>query len=616
MIHVRRYSLMILLSLSALNSFAQANHQSSKKPGDNTDVNSDAAVQKRATAIQAMRNFAERAMSFHDTRVKVTTLVPLAELLWKAGDADYARQLFLRTYDSLRQADTDDSSNKSITGEEKEGVGNSDKLTSSELQRLRGYLIQHLAPHDTPLAKQLLATDSSNDSAAGTQAYDTAQYLFRSGEYADGVEFAEQGLKGGIHGTPSTMKLLSLLVKLREANEQMADGLFLKTLAQIASQPAVDPNDLLIIGNYVFTSANISPTLRAPGLAVITPAHVGNVSLQADVSLDRPSMSLPIVRAYLNTAVTVLSRLMSDENERQIIHATSFLLIPKAQRYAPELAPQFMALASGDGFIPPASQQNAQGAPQPLASDQSVDHGKIDLGSVLRKMEAITDVTSRDQYGLRMAATFYSSGDLNSARVVAGKIQDSAAQRELFDVINFHQAAKSIEAGDLESADRGLDKVSPGLERVILRLGLARAYVRKGDSQNARMAIDAANKDINGDLEKNQKPFMMLAAAEIMTQLDATSGANEFREAVKAFNSVEGAAPEKLRIAESKKVTVGTETEYFDIGVSGLDPGNFYQVIKPLLAADKQGTTDTVLGLKDERVLSQGLLALSNALLN
>jgi tetratricopeptide (TPR) repeat protein len=619
----RATSLLAVLFLS-LNGFAQT-----PLPTTRTDAlpaptapaaHADDPARQRLVARQIIHGCADRVLGFHSVEAKTETLVALADILWQRGDEDYARELFLKAYNSLKSVNTDEAKESGPPGGEQGRTDNSETITPTQAARWRSFVVQHLIAHDAPLAKRLSSEDAParpNDAAAlGLQALNTADALMRAGQYADSIEFAEQGLKGGVSGTVNTLRLLSTLMQLRAGNEQAANELFLKTLAQLVAQPTAAVDDLLIIGNYVFTAHNAPPATVSASRAFIFPTRIGNVPVQADISGERPGVPAALVRAYLEAAAAILSRPVMDASEQLRVHAASFLLLPKAQRFAPELAPRFTLLAAGDGFVPPVPQPAASGPSQTLATTQTDATGQLTLAAVLHQLDEIADGPSHDAYGLRMVSIFFARNNLDAARAIAGRIQDAVVRAEVFNVLNVRQLIKSLETGDVEQVEQAISKFDVGFERTLLRLGLARSYSQKGDRLSARLTINAAVKETRNNLEAAQQPFMLLTAAEIIAPIDATDGSSTFREAVQAFNRTAGRPLKDLRLETSRRVSVGGQTELFETGLRNLAAGNFYRTLKLLAVTDPQGTSNAVLALKDESVLGQGLVALASALPN
>lgn len=567
-------------------------------------------AQNRLLAVQRVRALADRAMKFQDLKLKIRTLIGIGDILWgKGNDVEYARALFLKLFDLLRSTETP-SSKKDIDNKNAGGVEKT--LSPIEIRYLHTLLVQSLARHDPAMAKSLsndnkLATDGDLN-LTYSQNIGIAINLLKEGEAATAIDYAKEGLKGDLTGLSRLLEIITFLNRLRINDKQSADRLYLQVLSQIINEQKVDADDVLIIGNYLFTGHNVLAGTQASTQVFISPTRVGNIGLQADVAVDRPDISPVIIRAYLIAAINILDRTKSDPDAQSRNFAAAYLLLPKAKSFAPDLVPRLSAIANNAGVAP----QDPANMTTKTLPDTSLD--KLDLDTILRKADDIQGDRSRDEYCLRAVKIFYLRDDYNAARKITDKMQYLPVREKLLKLIDFRQAAKSLERGEVNIAEQVASKLAPGLQRVLLRLGVARVYAKNGDGVSAHAAITAAVKDAHSSLTGAQQAYSLLAAAEIVAQTDTVAGATILEEAVHSFNALDTKPLEQPQTGTVEIVKIGNQSVAFEINVAGVYLGDFHKALEPLAIADATRTEATVLELENEKVLSQGILALSAAL--
>jgi len=117
------------------------------KPTSASQSQTDTTWQQRERAICQIRNFAERVLSFQDTRTKALTLARLADLLWPC-DEPFARDLFLKAID--------------LSTTKKEGSAVNSKAVTA-LTGLRREVISRIARRDPALAQRLTEADTDGE---------------------------------------------------------------------------------------------------------------------------------------------------------------------------------------------------------------------------------------------------------------------------------------------------------------------------------------------------------------------------------------------------------------------------------------------------------------------
>lgn len=564
----------------------------------------DAAASKQAS-IQRVRNLADSAFLFKGIEPKVRALVVIGDALWKAGDEAYARQLYIRAFDALKAAESSGANADGATAKVADG-GKAAKNSRPNFADLRVFLLHSLSTHDAQLAKQFsldVQSPGGSDDAGVVQDFEVALSFVNDGDSAKAAEFADQGLGHGLSNNSQAMLLLSLLSQLHKKDARAADELFARALTRLVAQPNTGADELLITGNYLFTSS-LSRLLPEEGRVLVSPVSLGGVSLAADVSVDRPDINPAAARAFLLAAGEILAR-PAEESEARRRRAAAYLLAPKASRYAPEVLQRLADLSALSGVTSPPPQYQPNKPP-----DASVGPD-ADLSADSKKADGISDSAKRDEYIVASVKRYYLRDDFDSARALAGKAGDTALREKLLSLVDFRQAARLIEGGQTEAAQRLVEKMSPDFGRTLVRLALAKTLLAKKENGQALAAVEAALKEIRESLAGPRRASLLLAATEILGSLEPPEGEVVLHETVGAFNDVAAAGQEDA----FGVVRVGSRSVNFDTSLKGLTPGNFDVALRPLVRYDPNQTVGAVLELKNERMLGRAIEALARDML-
>ena len=415
-----------------------------------------------------------------------------------------------------------------------------------------------------------------------------------NGDVKSGAAFAERSLQSGF-----SPWLVSVLKELRRKDEPAANALFPKTLERLVNEPAVDAEHLLYLGTYVFTSPKADP-VRDSDIQV----GVGRI-LVYDITADRPNIPPGLVRAYLEAATQILTRRISNPKYRPHYYAACYLMLPKAKKFAPHLAPYIAAamhaLASD---VPPELTQES--AYKNLAATAPKD-----FDETLKEIEDIPDEDSRDARYLSLVFDLWHAGNYIKARSVASRLSEREVRDRLAILIDFGEAARLLERGQTAVAEETAGKLPIGIERAVLWLAVSRKRAAEGDSRRAAEAIDnalaAANK-----VDDAHRPFLLLNASSQLAHFHKTLASSTLAEAVREFNRQQ---PEALaKVKWEQRVDAGPLWRDFPLKVKGVEFG-FEQTLPPLVANDVEGVVAVVNDLKVEGAQAQSLLALAGALL-
>ena len=396
-----------------------------------------------------------------------------------------------------------------------------------------------------------------------------------------------------------------LLLQLRAKNEAATNELFLETLTQLALDPAVDADTLLRLGTYVFTSPRVNA--RDPNVPpdMTTVVGVANM-LVTDITADRPGVPPPLIRAYLEAAVSVIMRPLPPPDQRPRLYAAEYLLLPKAERYAPDLAPQ----------IAFAMQALTPNVPQELTQESTYSNFKDstpkDLDEDLNEIDKDQNEESRNGKYLSLAADYWGRNDFRNARAVASKITDAEARAGLETLIDFGEAVRRLESEkDYDGAEKIAARLPQGVERAVLWLAIAHAHMKNGASARASEAIRFSLASAR-QVEDARRPFLILSAASELARVDRVLAQITLAEAVKEFNARKKGSLNE--VVWEQRVEAGVLWRYFPLRVKGVG-FSLEQTLPSLLDADMEGTLASVNNLTGEEEVEQVLTTTAAVLL-
>jgi len=533
---------------------------------------------------------ADSALALKNLELRVETLTSLGDQLW-SHDAAGARQLFQKSYDLLRSIQPADERAKSDE--------TNAKLPRSTLVRLYVRFFSQLAKHDAEWKEQLLKDAPEFLSAPETARnldLNTAHLLLEE-KNSKAFDFLEAGVSSPASGLANTMQVLDLLIRFRELDTKKADQLFLQVMRQFESQSVTAADDLMTIGNYLFTGR--PPTNTPEEFVIISPVFVGRVAFHADISYDRPGISPEIVDRYLRSSTSVLMRQV-DETTAPQYHAAAFLLVPKARRFAPDLVPVLSNL-SNDIDPKRTNSVEARSIPPEPSGPQSLE-------SVVEALEKIQDPSKRDEYCLRMIWSFYLAADFKSAATLVDRISSSEIREKLSGLVPIGQAINSLEKGDLNTARLQTQKLSASKERSFLWFAIAARMIEKGDVQSSRVAIDSGLADARRT-DGSVKASLLLLGSELTSNIDFAAGSNILSEALNVINALDSELIDPLRFDRFVRVKAGSQSAIFSTDISGFKSGTVAGAFKVPVRRDPDGVITLILQVKNEYVRSSALLA-------
>lgn len=610
---MRRKALLLVIAVTLFLS-AQSKAQELVDKRDQEPKRSVVALENKETratrmqAIEEVRAMPDRVLRFQDSQVKIRTIILLAEVLWGKGqDEPGGRLLFLKADELIRAVRIAQSDDPALRNEKNRDAA---AVNPSVLRSLKSLLVQKVSTQDASLGQRLSREYGLGDGSPADISYldnNEVSAMIRRGQIASATKSLQNRINDNLSGQRTLLSFLNLLFELRAQDAQAADRVFIEATVRMSGQPNATANDVLIIGNYLFGPRGMTATnLANPRLAGTSSIQLGDVLVQSDVAQARPGISTPTARAYLGTATQFLERGSYDPEETKRRAAAAHLLLPHARALAPEFVPQLISIQRGPGidFSPPKRTN-----PLPL-----MENGKVDLNLVLETVDAISTSKLRDQYILRAFSILYAKGELEAALTVAEKMGDSSGSNQLVSLIAFARGVKSLAAGEIEIAQKSLNRVTSSLQRFLLRLGLARLYLERHDEPAAEALLNEAISDSRDDGDALQEPYLILSAVAMIASFDVRAATSRFREAIKAFNALAPSHRAQTGPTFRESVRVGDSSEEFQLPISSVRRGNFATTLKSL-SSDPQGVRAILFELRDEGVLSAGMIAFAYAAL-
>lgn len=531
--------------------------------------------------IQGVFALVDRASQFKNTALRVRTQTELSVLLWRY-DETYARELFLRVYDSLKGADPKSNTSTS-TAEDQEKI----RLA------LLSWMITKVAPLDSVLAKRLSenqADDKSNTKAAAKTSLTTAYKLVET-DPKIASEFAERSFN--LELSPHAFALLN---ELRKKNESAANSLFLKSMDIAVMQPFFDANTLMWLGLYVLTSP----------LRTLTPDQVDMVQIGAltvpNISVVRSNTRPEILRAYLLTAINILTRDCSVE-QRTLYYVTCYQLFPIVERFLPQYSYRLAsAMNSLIRDVPPELVQESSF--KKLAQKDRT----IDIEEAIKELDNTVAESYHDQRALAIGYDLYVDNKLDGALNIFERIKDLALRKHLLSLVTYAEGMRAIELGDLHTAAKIADtRLDPSIEKTMLWLGIAAKHVQKRAWSSARESLDKAWAE-SLRLEEPRRPILLMIVASELSTFDLLLAGQALQQAVRAFNETADASSSRVQWVTTVKA--GNLSRGFPLQPKGVDY-SLHALLKPLVLKDREVTTIEFLKIKDEEMLSEGFLALA-----
>lgn len=540
----------------------------------------DKLKNKQSETLQQIHSLVERVFRFQKLTPKINSLVAFGDFLWPI-DQPYAKNLFLKSWDLV-------DAEASISGGQTQ--------TANELSRLRGLIITHLSRHDSALALKL--GERQPKLTEPRDKLRSAMSALEGGANANqAIKLAEQGWDGNLSG--STLTLVAFLQKLRRTDLAAANDYFLRVVDRLASQPAIDSNELLTFGTYIYNSPLLSaatdPAVRdRDGVALYM--QIGD-ALVVDITANRSNIPAPLARAYISAAVNVLTRPDRIVTDPALDHAALRLLLVKAQNSMPEVIPAITA------------RFNQLAVPATVDVDEARYTKNVAPG-IEDEIASLDDLSgeARDEKLFTITYSLYRSGDFKRARDLAEKISDLSGRRKVLDALSFVAAAKQLEAGDVDKAETLADTLPVSAARSSLKIAIASHYAKTSDKVRALEAATVAANDCRRLENDRRKPYLLLALAKVVTEIDSSTAVAILKEAVTAFNGAD-----KLYAEWSDTIQIGYVQREFSLSLKLVDK-ELSSCIERLTRVEPDTTISLLATLNDETLQGDSLVAFSRSI--
>ena len=432
---------------------------------DQTDA--EVSADTRQQALIELQDVAERLKSYDDVLARIRLRTMLADALWPA-DPDLAKGVLSAAFADIREL----------------------KKPSVDLYKLRLAVIQVARRHDPSFAAKLIAQVSVSGSESGGASFSrdsfesisqrgalyvdsAANLLNQGGDPSAAVQMAKSSLAEG-----RSAALINFLVSLRERDARAADQLFLDALAIIDGRPDADPNDVMLMGFYVFSPHQLSVG-SINGQVII--------GMNADFAGAQP-VSTALVLPYLSFAADVMTRFQvpvvqpSSEGLAELKAIAIQRLLPLFDRYDQAQSPSLRAALEGlAGIVPSGSAAQSPAPQEPLSP--SADG--------IQNAAEMPPSPERDAFFAQAAFSALGANDLPSAAKLASKVSDSGLKAQLAEMVAFKTAISQIEKGDLDGAEKTAAQSGAELHALLLyRLSIA--WLKRNDTVMASEEADAA----------------------------------------------------------------------------------------------------------------------------
>jgi hypothetical protein len=454
---------------------------------------------------------------------------------------------------------------------------------------LQQVVLRYLARHDPKLAKSWFEeqTADAGDARAARQ-LDFAVDLARDGSASSARSFAEQAVESNFSRLDLRM-LLVLLHRLRLRDQAAADSLFVQALGKLVLQPRVSADDLLLIGNYLF----INDADADPDNLRYTQIRIDNLYFPVGILGERTGLSRQVVGAYLQAALTILTRQLSGGNEVQFpkrYEAVARMLSLKAQKYAPEFVSAFSGLARDFSL------SEVRDVPRP---DKETAEKLIDYDNAYAELEKLQG-TDRDERCLQLAATAYSQNDLDTALKLANLLTAQAQKERVRDLIDFRRANNQLEKGLEASVPEIAAKLGSYELSMILHLGLAALELKNKRVAAALPRLQTLVTDIRAN-KPAARALYLLSAVRLLAETDPTLALQALNDAARAFNDSTMSVSELSRREHLTKIRIGKATGSFSVDTKAVQFGVLSEPLLALYRKSPQETVAVAMNIKNER---------------
>lgn len=538
------------------------------------DKSGNQSVHTQSDNMQSLQNIQQWVVGISDEKISALALAQIADLSWKA-DENYARGLFRFSINKLTIGQND--STKEVS------------LKTSAHRRV----ISLIAKHDPIWAKMLVESLTKDSGKKAWANMEIAGDLLES-DSGRAVDFAAQSIQNEI--TPG---LVTFLKSLRQRNADEANRLFLQILSRYPLQTNIDANQFAILGTYIFTSPHIDPSDFQSMIMV----RVGNIGMP-DFTANQPDVPIALIHNYIRGAVSLMNRLSNDSEQRTVKYALGYILVPKAQEFAPNLVGDLLgAMASLAASVPP--EYTTEAAYKYVGMKPGPPEDRI------KEIEKMADSYTRDQLFLDLVFQAYRRHDFEIAKLATSKIDNKNLQDELENLILFGEANELLKGKkvDFTKAAQMIGKLPGGLEKNLLQLAFA-SVADKSKNKAIEEEMLGLARDSAKILNNEFTPFILMYICGQLKENADPQSSTVLAEAVKAFNKFDTIKDPLL----VHKVTLEPLTLPFSLTVKDVNLG-FPTSFLNAVTGDEENAVLMVNDIKDERLKGLAYVSLAKLIL-
>lgn len=495
---------------------------SQRSPGQER-AGSDGQEGVRRQALMAIEDLLIDSKDFDDRGLRVRVKAAVADLLW-AVDALRAAQLIEAAFDDT--AAIDEKAGTDYLSLRRNARAEIIRIASLHDQKLASKLIERLAEKGDEGRQDSSTGPITSITDRGAMYLDSANALLDSGDQAKAIEQARLSIKEGRSG-----EFLWFLSRLKDKDPAASEALFLRALDALRQGPA-DPNDILVLGMWLFYPGSQSSTVLDSGLRL---AAYGMDFAAAPTPPS--SMLIP----YLGTAADTLLRFIPQPGLPESINAIEMkrfallLLLPIFDRYLPNRSLALRMDLSRLGQ-PPAGVDISKGLPKSNPAIESA--ADLTAQEIIAKIDRITDSQKRDP-ALLEAAREAMGQDFERARVIAGDISDTAIRRLMLEMIGYNAAMNAIRSGEMADAEETAASQLTEERQAVVYLELARASFKRGDRARAEMQLAAAQAGAEKTADRTQRASAFIHIASGLADQDVQRAFGFTEWAVKEIESLD-----------------------------------------------------------------------------
>lgn len=500
---------------------------------------SAAPDERMAVALGHIERLAARLQEFEDPSLAVSGLVSMGRIVCEQ-DKDTGRRIFQKAYATLLKLDDPRERGPGL------GFGSMSGAASADMYP---DLIRAAVQCDPQFALEIQAQTPFLPRTAAADI--EAAFAAKENDDAVASQFANHAVTTGL-SNDELERLITFLLEFRVQNLEAANQVFAQLVASLGMELAPQPNRILLAGNYLFGATREVDGTLLRGLSEesrrlwlrsgggITFTTVGGV-VTYNLSGNRPGITSELVRAYLEVAIRSLSIAGSDLGQQQQAYVAAWQLLPKAQEFAPDLAPAFVQVMQRLAeSVPPALREESTYS----VLQQSFGASREDL---LAEYEKTRDPARREELRVRFFTSAWNRREFEQARRWAREIEDERVRTQLLSLADFGEAIRALENGAVESAAAIVRQMPPGLKPALISIGIASQYGKQQQDREAFAWLLEAQRQA-GFVSRTLRAPLLLGAAGELAGFEPEAALVGLEQAVALLNRDDEPRPQRAEI--------------------------------------------------------------------